>query len=104
MGQNSGYKNCGGCEFSLKIGLKQLVCRRYPPIGKIAQTHGGVIGTQPRQAYVSFYPPIQLPMWCGEWKATTKKAGVEETPVIPQLLPLKAASEAPELEKVSEDG
>lgn len=68
MGQNSGYKNCGGCEFSFKVAQQQYVCRRYPPIGQIAQSHGPVIGAAPRQAYVSFFPPIQVPMTCGEWQ------------------------------------
>lgn len=77
MGQNSGYKNCGSCHHIFKVGPQHYVCRRYPPIGQIAQSRGPILGTTTKQAYVSFYPPISIPMVCGEWKKSERSNGAD---------------------------
>ena len=55
--------NCGNCKH---FWAKQEVCRRNPPQGLMSITPAKLAGAPPIRAALSFYPPVNQEMVCGE--------------------------------------
>ena len=63
--------NCGNCKH---FWATEKVCRRYPPQGFMQIIPSTVVGATPTINKISFFPPVNTKMVCGEHETYDAKA------------------------------
>jgi hypothetical protein len=60
---------CGKCKHAYDSDDDGIVCRRNPPQGLMSVTPSKLAGAPPTITKISFYPPVNKDMGCGEYQA-----------------------------------
>jgi len=63
--------NCGNCKHFWAL---EKVCRRHPPQGFMRSTPSTVVGVASTIHKISFFPPVNIEMVCGEHELETNNA------------------------------
>ena len=63
--------NCGNCKYFWADNIQ--VCRRNPPQGKMDIIPNKLVGAPPTVQKISFFPPVNSNMWCGQHELSEHK-------------------------------